>query len=89
MCLIKLPKDFRIHYDPGMKRFLNLLVVAVLELAPPAWADGADDEYVSIDTLMQEADQMSTAGQAGLARAVLGEDRSGPEQAQGKAPTST
>ncbi len=52
-----------------MKRFLALALPFFLALTPGAWADGPDDDYVSIYNIIQQADSLNEKGQLGQARA--------------------
>ncbi|EEF57604.1 tetratricopeptide repeat protein [Pedosphaera parvula] len=52
-----------------MKRFFTFVVLASLSLAPGAWAEGADDQYIAIYNLIQQADALNEKGQAGAAMA--------------------
>jgi tetratricopeptide (TPR) repeat protein len=45
-----------------MKRFFILALFALLALAPGAWAEGPDDQYVGIYNLIQQADSLSEKG---------------------------
>ncbi len=50
-----------------MKRFLSLVILSLLLCARGAFADGPDDQYVVIYSLIQQADTLKDAGKGGLA----------------------
>ncbi|MDB6016359.1 MAG: Tetratricopeptide 2 repeat protein [Pedosphaera sp.] len=52
-----------------MKRFLILALLFLLTLAPGAWAEGPDDQYVGIYNLIQQADALNEKGQWAAAMA--------------------
>src|SRR3954471_6973789 len=52
-----------------MKRFFTFVVLASLSLASGAWAEGADDQYIVIYNLIQQADALNDKGQTGAAMA--------------------
>jgi Flp pilus assembly protein TadD len=51
-----------------MKRFLALALPCLLALAPAAWADGPDDDYVTIYNIIQQADSYNEKGQLSQAK---------------------
>jgi Flp pilus assembly protein TadD len=51
-----------------MKRFLALALPCFLALAPAAWADGPDDDYVGIYNIIQQADSLNEKGQLSQAK---------------------
>ena len=52
-----------------MKRFFTFVVLASLSLAPGAWAEGADDQYIDIYSQIQQADGLNEKGQSSAAMA--------------------
>lgn len=45
-----------------MKRFLAILCVALALHVPAVWADGPDDDYVAVYSMIQEADALNEKG---------------------------
>ena len=56
-----------------MKRFLVVTILALLALSPMARADGPDDQYVAIYSLIQQADALNEKGDAAAALAKYNE----------------
>lgn len=53
----------------NLKRVSGLLVLALLLGLSPVWAEGPDDEYLQIRTLIQQADDLNTGGKTAPAKA--------------------
>jgi hypothetical protein len=53
----------------NLKRVSGLLVLALLLGVLPVWADGPDDEYLQIRSLIQQADDLNTGGKTAPATA--------------------
>ena len=53
----------------NLKRVSGLLVLALVLGVSPVWAEGPDDEYVQIRSLIQQADDLNTGGKSAPATA--------------------
>src|SRR5579872_3222339 len=69
-----------------MKRFLALVLLSVLALLPAARADGPDDQYVVIYSLIQQGDTLNQKGQLAPAMAKYVEAQSALKKFQGGYP---
>ena len=52
-----------------VKRFFVVMILSLLALLPKVWAEGPDDQYVTIYNLIQLGDMYNEKGQVASARA--------------------
>jgi tetratricopeptide (TPR) repeat protein len=64
-----LQNEARTVYSKEVKRLLVAMILSLLALLPRAWADGPDDQYVTIYNLIQQGDVYYDKGQVASARA--------------------
>lgn len=77
-----LPKGVRIGYFPVMKRLIALAGLLLVALLPEARAQSADDQYVIIYSLMQQADGLENSGEPSQALAQYVETQTELERFQ-------
>lgn len=64
---LRLPRGCRLRYPARMKALLAVVVVMLALALPPAFAQGPDDQYIGIYTMIQQADGLATTGQTSAA----------------------
>jgi hypothetical protein len=71
-----------------MKSFLVLMAMALLALVPAAWADGPDDQYVAVYSLIQQGDALNEGGHPAAAIAKYTEAQNALKRFQASYPDS-
>jgi hypothetical protein len=67
VCFSGTASQGRIHFN--LHGLVRLLALVLLLGAMPAWADGPDDDYLKIYGVIQQGDELNTAGKVDLAKA--------------------
>ncbi|MDB6066764.1 MAG: Tetratricopeptide 2 repeat protein [Pedosphaera sp.] len=69
-----------------MKPFFSIMILLLLALAPAAWADAPDDQYVHIYTLIQQGDTLNEKGELASAVAKFAEAQAALKRFQANYP---